>query len=196
MLLCPDLLIHLIYVADTPRAVAGAAVFGVSLILLYATSAMYHIAPWNAAVRPLVRRLDHAMIFIFIGGMYTPFALMLMSKELSIAVLLVVWGFAGVGVVLKLSALRTPHWVSVGLYLTMGWFAIVPALYVAPTVPKEVVILPAVVGIMCSIGTAIYLTQWPNPFPRVFGYHEIFHSIVVISTAMLYSVLAIYVLPS
>lgn len=195
-MVAPFAMIHLIYVADTPRAVAGAAVFGVSLILLYATSAMYHIAPWNAAVRPLVRRLDHAMIFIFIGGMYTPFALMLMSKELSIAVLLVVWGFAGVGVVLKLSALRTPHWVSVGLYLTMGWFAIVPALYVAPTVPKEVVILPAVVGIMCSIGTAIYLTQWPNPFPRVFGYHEIFHSIVVISTAMLYSVLAIYVLPS
>jgi len=195
-MVAPFAMIHLIYVADTPRAVVGAAVFGISLILLYATSAMYHIAPWSATVRPLIRRLDHAMIFIFIGGMYTPFALMLMSKELSITVLLVVWGLAGVGVVLKLAALKTPHWVSIGLYLSMGWFAIVPALYVAPTVPREVVLLPAVVGVMCSIGTAIYLTRWPNPFPRVFGYHEIFHTLVVISTAILYSVLAIYVLPS
>ena len=195
-MVAPFAMIHLIYVADTPRAVAGAAVFGISLILLYATSAMYHIAPWSATVRPLVRRLDHAMIFIFIGGMYTPFALMLMSKELSITVLLVVWGLAGVGVVLKWAALKTPHWVSIGLYLSMGWFAIVPALYVAPAVPREVVLLPAVVGVMCSIGTAIYLTRWPNPFPRVFGYHEIFHTLVVISTAILYSVLAIYVLPS
>jgi len=195
-IVAPFALIHLIYVADTPSAVVGAAVFGVSLTLLYATSAMYHVVPWSATLRPLVRRLDHAMIFVFIGGVYTPFALMLMSKQLSISVLLVVWGLAGVGVVLKLAALKTPHWVSIGLYLTMGWLAIVPALKVAPTVPVEVVILPAVAGVMCSIGMVIYLTQWPNPFPRVFGYHEIFHTLVVISTAMLYSVLAIYVLPS
>lgn len=195
-MVAPFALIHLIYVARTPGAVVGAAVFGVSLILLYATSAMYHILPWSATLRPLVRRLDHSMIFVFIGGAYTPFVLMLMSKELSISILLVVWGLAGVGVVLKLAALKTPHWVSIGLYLTMGWFAIVPALKVAPTVPIEVVILPAVAGIMCSIGTVIYLTRWPNPFPRVFGYHEIFHTLVVISTTILYSVLAIYVLPS
>ena len=195
-MVAPFALIHLIYVADTPGAVVGAAVFGVSLILLYATSAMYHILPWSATLRPLVRRLDHSMIFVFIGGVYTPFALMLMSKQLSISVLLVVWGFAGVGVVLKLSALKTPHWVSIGLYFTMGWLAIVPAVKVASTAPIEVVILPAVAGVMCSIGTAIYLTQWPNPFPRVFGYHELFHTLVIISTAMLSAVLAIYVLPT
>ena len=195
-MVAPFALIHLIYVADTPGSVVGAAAFGVSLILLYATSAMYHILPWSARVRPLVRRLDHSMIFVFIGGVYTPFALMLMSKQLSISVLLVVWGLAGVGVVLKLAALKTPHWVSIGLYFTMGWLAVVPALKVASTSPIEVVILPAVAGVMCSIGAAIYLTQWPNPFPRVFGYHAIFHTLVVISTAMLYAVLAIYVLPS
>ena len=97
---------------------------------------------------------------------------------------------------LKLASLKALHWVSIGLYLTMGWLAIVPALKVASSVPMEVVILPALAGLMCSIGTAIYLTQWPNPFPRVFGYHEIFHTLVVISTVILYAVLAIYVLPS
>ena len=195
-MVAPFALMHLIYVAETPGAVVGASIFGVSLILLYATSAVYHIAPWSASLRPLVRRLDHSMIFVFIGGTYTPFALMLMSKQLSISVLLVIWGLAGVGVVVKLAALKTPHWVSVGLYLTMGWFAIVPALIVAPTVPAQVVIFPAVAGVMCSIGTAVYLTRWPNPFPNVFGYHEVFHTLVVASTAMLYAVLAIYVLPS
>ena len=89
-MVAPFALMHLIYVAETPGAVVGASVFGVSLILLYATSAMYHIAPWSATLRPLVRRLDHSMIFVFIGGTYTPFALMLMSKQLSISVLLVI----------------------------------------------------------------------------------------------------------
>jgi hemolysin III len=195
-IVAPFALLLLLAIAESPRGVVGGAIFGASLIILYSTSATYHIPPWGPRMRRLMSRLDRSIIFVFIAGTYAPFSLKLMSNAWGIPVLSVVGGLALVGFMVSLAAPMPPRWIRVGLYLALGWIGIVAITELIRSLPGEAFALLVLSGILFSVGGAIYAARRPDPFPRVFGYHEVFHALQVAATAMIYSVVAIYVLGS
>ena len=195
-IVAPFALLLLLFIADSPRGVVGGAIFGASLVILYSTSAAYHVLPLDRRYRGVIRRLDHANIFVFIAGTYTPFALKLMSDTWGIPVLSVVGGLALVGFITSLAAPAPPRWIRVGLYLALGWVGIAAISELLTALPAEAFALLLLSGVLFSLGGAAYATRRPDPFPLVFGYHEVFHALQVGATAVVYSVIAIYVLPS
>ena len=195
-IVAPFGLIVLLLVADSPRGMVSATIFGSSLIIRYSTSAIYHLVPLGGRFRSLVRRLDHSSIFVFIAATYTPFALMVMSKGWGIPVLSAVAGLAGAGAVVSLAGPVAPRWIRVVLYLTLGWIGIVAISDLLSALPERAVALLLLSGILFSLGGAMYAARRPDPFPYVFGYHEIFHALEIAATVVVYSVVLIYVLPS
>ena len=195
-IVAPFALLHLLFIADSPRGVVGGAIFGASLVILYSTSAAYHLLPLGRRFRGVIKRLDHSNIFLFIAGTYTPFALKLMSDAWGIPVLSVVGGLALVGFITTLAAPAPPHWIRVGSYLALGWVGLAAISELLTALPGEAFAMLVLSGILFSLGGAAYATRWPDPFPRVFGYHEVFHALQVTATAVVYSVVAIYVLQS
>lgn len=186
----------LLLLADSPRAYVGGAIFGASLILLYSTSAAYHRIPWSPRLRGLVRRLDHAMIFTLIAGTYTPFCLLMLDTAWWISMLSVVWGIAGSGIILKLAWPGAPKWLSVTFYVIVGWLALVVAPQLVAWFTAAPLTLLLLGGALYTLGGVVYAVGKPNPFPRIFGYHEVFHVLVIAGSVLHYSLLAIYVLPA
>ncbi|MBI5948289.1 MAG: hemolysin III family protein [Chloroflexi bacterium] len=191
----PAGLVALLLLARSPSGYVGASIFGASLILLYATSASYHLLPWGPRLRPLMMRLDHSMIFVFIGGTYTPFCLGAMGLAWGISLLAVVWTLVALGVAMKVAWPRAPRWLGVGAYLAVGWVAIAGSWELAGSLPVSAMALLVVGGLVYSLGGVVYAVRWPNPLPRVFGFHEVFHAMVVAGSAVFYAVAALYVIP-
>ncbi|MCE2405801.1 MAG: hemolysin III family protein [Dehalococcoidia bacterium] len=192
-LVSPGAVVLLVLVANSPRSIVGAAIFGASLVVLYWTSASYHLLA-RRRFRGFMSRLDRSMIFIFIAGAYTPFVLKLMSNAWGIPILSTVGGLALIGFVTTLAAPPAPNWVRVPLYVILGWLGIIGITELVRSLPVEALALLVLGGVLFSIGAATYATKRPNPFPRVFGYHEIFHTLQVVATALLYWVVAVYVI--
>ena len=170
-------------------------VYATALAAMFGSSALYHRFPWrSAAARLRARRLDHAMIFVFIAGTYTPFALLEFSGAVQIIVLAVVWAGAALGLVLNLVWIEGPRWLSAVAYLAVGWVGVIavpqffPALGVAPAV------LLIVGGALYSLGALLYAATWPNPFPATFGFHEVFHLLVVAAAVTQFVALSLVVL--
>ena len=186
----------LLLLANSPRAYVGAAIFGASLILVYTTSAAYHRIPWSPRLRGLLRRLDHAMIFALIAGTYTPFCLLVLNTAWWISVLSVVWGIAAAGIILKLIWPGAPKWLSVTFYVTVGWLALVAAPKLVAWFTAGPLALLVLGGLLYTLGGVVYAVGKPNPCPRVFGYHEVFHVLVIAGSVVHYSLVAIYVLPA
>ena len=182
----------LLVVADSPSGYVGGAVFASSLMLLYGTSATYHQVRWRQSWHHVVKRLDHAMIFVLIAGTYTPFCLDV-SVAWGISLLAVVWSLAGAGIVLKLVWPDGPRWLSVALYVGLGWVAIVAASEVVDRYLGSALALLLLGGALYTIGGIIYALRRPDPWPRVFGYHEVFHAFVVAGSAVHYAAIAAYV---
>jgi hemolysin III len=172
--------------ATGPRATLAAAIYGASLTALFGISALYHRPRWGPRLYVLMRRLDHAAIFILIAGTYTPFCLRLMTRS-SLLLLGVVWTAALAGVLFAVVKPRAPKWVNSVLYVALGW-AVLPELpEFARTIPPGGIVLLAVGGVVYSVGALIYAMRRPDPYPRVFGYHEIFHLLVVAAAAFHYA---------
>ncbi len=174
----------LVAAAATVSATAGwsTLVYGVTVCGIFGISAIYHRVTWQSArTRIRMKRADHSMIFLFIAGSYTPFALLGLPGPTGITLLSVVWAGAVAGVALKVLWPTAPRWVGVPLYLLLGW-AIVP---VAATLTHNVGVTPMVLlligGIAYSVGAILYATKWPNPWPEVFGHHEFFHAATVLA---------------
>jgi len=183
----------LLIVARTPAGYVGASIFGASLLLLYGTSATYHTITWRPSWRRAVKRIDHAMIFVLIAGTYTPFCLHI-SLAWGISMLSVVWSLAGAGALLKVLWPDAPRWLSVGLYVALGWVGIVAASEVIDHYLGGPLALLLIGGALYTLGGIIYAVRRPDPWPRVFGYHEVFHALVVAGSAVHYSAIAFYVL--
>jgi hemolysin III len=189
-LLSPFALLALLIIADSPRSFVGASIFGSALILLHATSASYHLLRWKR-----LRLLDHSMIFVFIAATYTPFTLKVMGDGWGITLLSVVWGVAGVGIALTVADRGSFRWFLVGLYFTLGWLALVSITQLVKALPVEAFVVLVLSGLVYSVGGTVYATRQPDPWPSVFGYHEVFHGLVMIATSLIYFVIAFYVLP-
>ncbi len=186
----------LLLLADSARAYVGGAIFGATLILLYTISAAYHRITWTPRLRAIIRRLDHSMIFILIAGTYTPFCLLVLNTAWGISTLSVVWGLAGAGIVMKLAWPGAPRWLSVLLYAIVGWLALVASTELAAWFTLGPLLLLVLGGLLYTLGGAVYAIRKPDPCPRVFGYHEVFHVLVIAGSVVHFSLVAIYVLPA
>jgi hemolysin III len=171
-------------VADGALATLSSWVYAAALAAMFGASALYHRFPWQSAARRLwARRLDHSMIFVFIAGTYTPFALLAFDGVTRWLVLVTVWTGAALGLALGLAWLDSPRWVSALAYVAVGWVGIIAAPQLVSGLGVADLVLVLVGGGLYMLGAGIYAARWPNPFPRTFGFHEIFHLLVVAAAA-------------
>ena len=175
------LIVLLAMAASAGRAdqLVAFGVFGFSLIALYTASALYHLLPLSPAGVARLRRLDHMSIFVLIAGTYTPFCLLALDGSWRVGLLGLIWGLALSGILLKLLWMDAPRWLSVALYLGMGWIALVAAPVLFRAVPAGGMAWVLVGALVYSAGALIYGLKRPNPIPGVFGFHELWHLFVM-----------------
>jgi hemolysin III len=185
----------LILAASGGRARLAATIYAVAVSALFGTSALYHRVTWRPSARRWMRRLDHSMIFVMIAGTYTPVALIALHGTLSKTILIVVWAGALGGVIFKLVWIDAPKWLLASVYVLLG--------LVSGAIVGE---LPAAIGwlgvagltlggLLYVIGAVVYASGRPDPVPKVFGYHEVFHALVIVAAGLQYAVIAFAVLP-
>jgi hemolysin III len=169
------------------RAQVAAHVYGASLFTLFLVSALYHRGRWAPRARGVMRRLDHSAIFLLIAGTYTPFCLLLPGGAGSL-LLLVVWGCAAAGILQSIVWARAPKPLVAAVYVLFGWIVVpvLPALRGA--LGSGAIALLAAGGGTYTVGALVYATRRPDPFPRVFGYHEVFHALVIAAAACHFAV--------
>ena len=169
----------LVATAPTTASRISSAVFAATAVLLFGVSALLHRGTWSPGVESLLRRFDHANIYLIIAGTYTPFAVLALPEDEGKVLLAIVWTGALIGVALRVFWVGTPRWLSTTLYVVVGWVVIffIPDLIEGAGV--GVVVLVAVGGILYTLGAIVYATKWPNPFVRRYGFHEVFHSLTI-----------------
>jgi hemolysin III len=186
----------LVVIAPSGKATWAALIYSVAVAGLFGVSALYHRVNWTSpAARKRMRRLDHTMIFVLIAGTYTPFAVLALNPPLSTILLIVVWGGAVLGAGLKLVWIDAPKWLIAATYIAVGWVAVAAMPQMIDHVGVLPTILVAIGGVLYTVGAVVYARQRPDPVPGVFGYHEIFHALVIVAAAVHYAVVAIYVVP-
>jgi hemolysin III len=185
----------LVALAEGARARFAVAVYAFALAAMFGASALYHRAPWRSArARAWARRVDHSMIFLFIAGTYTPFALLAFTGAVPAVVLACVWGGAALGVVLNVSWIDAPKWVTAPVYLLVGWVGVIAAPQLFTEVNLASAVLVVVGGVLYTLGAVAYATHWPDPFPTTFGFHEVFHVLVVAAAATQFVAISLVVL--
>lgn len=165
----------LVILSPTPEARWSTAVFALAGVVLFGTSAVYHRGTWSPAAAALLRRADHSNIFLLIAGTYTPLAVLLLDRQTATVLLVVVWVGALLGIAARLLWLDAPRWVYVPIYLGLGWVAVgfLPAFWRSGG--PAVFWLVALGGLAYTLGATAYALKRPNPSPRWFGFHELFH---------------------
>jgi len=172
--------IALVVLSPTPAAKWSTAVFGISAVMLFGTSAVYHRGRWSPRVAGVLRRLDHTNIFLIIAGTYTPLAVLLLPQRTAQILLVIVWSGALVGLLARVFWLGAPRWVYVPVYVALGWVAVafLPQFYRSGG--PAIMWLVIAGGLAYTLGAVVYGTKRPNPSPRWFGFHEIFHALTVV----------------
>lgn len=172
--------IVLIALAQGATAKWASAVFMATSLLLFGISALYHRFSWSPTARMLLKRFDHANIFLLIAGTYTPLALLALPPDKGIMLLILVWSGALLGIFFRVFWVHAPRWLYVALYVVLGWAAV---MYLVELVQANVATMVLIVigGIAYTVGAVIYGLKRPNPIPGVFGFHEIFHTLTVLA---------------
>jgi hemolysin III len=180
--------------ASGPRERASVAVFAAAVATMFGVSALYHRLTWRPRARRWMRRLDYAAIYLLIAGTYTPFGLLALSGAWRWTVLPIVWGGALVAIVLKLAWIDAPKWLAAVIGIALGWAGIfaVPQLWGHAGLAG--VSLLGVGGVLYTAGAVVYAGRRPDPVPAVFGYHELFHALVIAAAACQYVAVALFVL--
>ncbi len=180
---------------DLPRQLSM-LVYGAGLTLLFAVSAVYHVHTWAPARRAILRRIDHASIFVLIAATYTPLAVNVLSGWWRVGVLGAVWSAALIGVGTAVAGVQLRRWARAGLYVGMGWIALAAAGQIAAALTWPAIGLLIIGGVLYSAGALLYARRWPDPWPRVFGYHEVFHLLTVAAAVVFYVLVLVYVMPA
>ncbi len=184
----------LIVTAEPGRARTAGAIFASCVAFCFGASAIYHRPTWRPRARSWLARLDHAGVYLLIAGTYAPFGLIVMSKGWAVPVLAVVWGGALLAILLKLFWVQAPKWLSAAIGLSLGWVA-AAAFSQLLKLPTTALLLVAAGGLLYTAGAIVYARRRPNPYPAVFGYHELFHVLTIAAAACQYVAVAFYVLP-
>ena len=174
---------------------AAFALYGAALILLFSISALYHRGPWSPRVHAVWRRIDHANIFLMIAATYTAAGVIVLDGVLRTAILTTVWVIAVAGIILTALPIRLPRAVSVLLYVVTGWIAIIALPTFATRVGMAGLALLLGGAVLYTLGALAYGTRRPRLWPRVFGYHEVFHLLVIAASAMFFAFVAVAAAP-
>jgi hemolysin III len=186
----------LVATAPPGRAAASAAIYASCVAILFGTSALYHRIDWRSvAARRRMRRLDHSAIFLLIAGSYTPFAVLVIEGALGDVILATVWGGAAAGILMKLLWLDAPKWLVSLIYVLLGWVALAATPDLLGELGAVATAMVALGGVLYTCGALVYASRRPDPLPAVFGYHEVFHALVIAAAALQYAVVAFWVLP-
>ncbi|HXQ01143.1 MAG TPA: hemolysin III family protein [Solirubrobacteraceae bacterium] len=187
--------VALILAASSGRARLAACIYALAVSALLGTSALYHRVTWRPRARRWMRRLDHSMIFMLIAGTYTPVALLALKGSLATTILIVLWAGALGGVIFKLLWIDAPKWLFAGIYVALGLVSAAVFGELPSAIGWLGVAGLAAGGLLYVLGAVVYASGRPNPWPKVFGYHEIFHALVIVAAALQYAVIAFAVLP-
>jgi hemolysin III len=189
-LVFPVLGLALVVAAPTAAARWSALVYTVGVTAMYATSACYHRGHWSPPARRRLRRLDHSMILVGIAATYTPLAVVGLDSRSARVLLAIVWTLAIIGVVVQMLWLDAPRWLVAGIYVVVGWTALlfVPVLWNQLGVVTFSLIVAG--GVLYSVGARVYSTRRPDPVPAVFGFHEVFHALVIAAGLVFYVAIA------
>jgi hemolysin III len=177
----------LLVAADEQALRAAIAVYVLTTVLLFGVSAAYHLGAGNAATNQFLHRLDHANIYLFIAGTYTPFAVALPEPHTRMVLLTTVWAIALAGLAVRVAWTAAPRWLTTGSYIALGWVAV----FFLPTFWRSLgpalVVLLAVGGVCYTVGGVVYARKKPNPSPEWFGFHEVFHSFTIAAYLVQYA---------
>ena len=180
--------------AGTPRL--AATIYAISVAVLFGVSALYHRITWaSVPARRWMRRVDHSAIFVLIAGTYTPFALLVLDGPIATVILVVVWAGALGGILLKVVWIDAPKLLTAIVYVALGWVAVAAFPDLIDELGLTGTALVVAGGLLYTAGAIVYAFRRPDPVPTVFGYHEVFHALVIVAAALQYAVVAFYVLP-
>lgn len=181
--------------ADGALETFSAWVYVLALAAMFGASALYHRFPWRTQVARLwARRVDHSMIYVFIAGSYTPFALLAFDGATQWVVLAFAWGGALLGLALNLAWLDGPRWLNTAAYVAVGWVGLIAVPQLFTRVGVAVAVLVIVGGALYTLGAVAYAAKRPNPIPRWVGFHEVFHLLVVAAAAVQFVAVSLVVL--
>jgi hemolysin III len=186
----------LLVLAPNAEARIAAVVYAIGLCALFAGSGLYHRWRWNPRWRPLLRRIDHSTIFVFIAASYTPIALLVLDGSLRVVVLVGVWSGALAGVIFSVAWINAPRVLAAATYLGLGWFAVITIPQLVDRLPSVPLLLLAAGGVLYTAGAVVYAAKRPNPWPTTFGFHEVFHAFVILAAAAHFAAMAGWVIPS
>lgn len=162
-----------------PGKTISLTVYGVSLVLMFAASATYHLVRAQPKAIAALRKLDHSAIYLLIAGTYTPFCFTWFTGFWRWGILLIVWSLAIIGIVVKLWTIHAPRWVSAGLYVAMGWLCLIGLPQMLASMPPQALFWLAAGGVVYTLGAVVYVTKAMDFFPGVFGFHEVWHIFVM-----------------
>ena len=185
----------LILAAPAAEAAVAAGIYAGAIAALFGVSALYHRLNWSPAARRRMRRLDHSMIFMLIAGTYTPICLLALDGVWSVTILSVVWGGAAAGIILKLVWIDAPGWLAALVYVVLVWAGTAALPIITANVGVTALVLILAGGVLYSVGAVVYARKRPDPVPAVFGYHEVFHTLVIAAAAVHYAAVVLFVLP-
>ena len=170
-------------------------VYGIGLVLMFSSSAVYHLVKAGTRVTQLLRKLDHSAIYLLIAGTYTPICLHFFSGFWRWGMLGIIWSMALAGVVVKLFIIRAPRWLTAGVYLVMGWMSVMAVNEIIRSMPAGALVWLVLGGVFFTIGAVVYIRKWPDFYPGVFGFHEVWHIFVILGAFSHFVVIAAYIAP-
>jgi hemolysin III len=179
--------------ATGTRAQVAGAIFAGSVVVMFGASALYHRFTWPLPTRLWLRRLDHAGIFGLIAGTYTPFGLLVLHGSWRIVVLAIVWAGAAFAILTKLAWVSAPKWLSAAAGITLGWVGIVVFPQILQRAGPATGTLVLAGGVCYTLGAVIYARRRPDPIPLIFGYHELFHALVIAAVTLQYTAVVLLI---
>ena len=174
---------------------ASLLIYGAALILMFSASAAYHLIRAKPRAGLTLRKLDHSAIYLLIAGTYTPICIHYFTGFWLWGVLAIVWFMAIAGIIVKVFVIRAPRWASAAVYLVMGWLCLMGTRVMLATMPMSALVWLLLGGLLFSVGAIVYVTKRPDPYPGVFGFHEIWHIFVILGCLSHFIVVAVYVAP-
>ncbi len=169
------------------------SIYGISLILMFTASGTYHMVIARDSIILNLRKLDHSAIYLLIAGTYTPICMYFFSGFWQYGMLILIWSLAIIGIAVKLFVINAPRWITAGVYLVMGWLAIMGVQEILRTMPTAAIIWLVLGGLFYSLGAIIYITKFLDFFPGKFGFHEVWHIFVILGAFSHYFVILKYI---
>jgi hemolysin III len=171
-------------------------IYGLSLVMMFSASATYHLVKSSPVVAQRIRKFDHVSIYLLIAGTYTPICLFYFNGFWRWGLLGIIWGMALVGLVVKLFVIRAPRWITAGVYLVMGWMAVLGVGEMLRSMPAGALVWLAAGGLFFTAGAVVYITKKLDFIPGVFGFHEVWHIFVILGCLCHFIVIAVYIAPA